>query len=167
MTGKIPSELLVAHRGLQQLYPENTALSVTKAIEAGAKFIEIDIQLSLDQQPVVYHDSNLQRVSGLDTDLCDLPLYQLETLSAFEPQRLGNQFIDEKISSLATVVEIIHQHQNITLFVELKEESINHHGREKVLHSVCDELQPIDQQSVLISFDYSIIQQAKAAGWPG
>jgi hypothetical protein len=42
---------LVAHRGYQKLYPENTALSVTQAIKAGALFVEIDIQLSKDHQP--------------------------------------------------------------------------------------------------------------------
>ena len=164
MADKISSEQLVAHRGFQRL-TENTALSVTKAIEVGAKFVEIDIQLCQDKKPVVYHDSTLQRVSGLDESIFDLSLYQLETYSAFEPQRLGKKFIDEKISSLRAVVEIIRQHRDVTLFVEIKEESIIQHNREKVLQAVRTQLQPISQQSVLISFDYQIIQQAKVAGW--
>ena len=45
----ISIQQLVAHRGLQCEYPENTALSVSKAIAAGALFIEIDIQLSRDK----------------------------------------------------------------------------------------------------------------------
>ena len=166
MADKISSEQLVAHRGFQRLYPENTALSVTKAIEAGAKFVEIDIQLCQNKKPVVYHDSTLQRVSELDDSIFDLPLQQLESLSAYEPQRLGMKFIDEKISSLSAVVEIIRQHRDVTLFVEIKEESIIQHNREKVLQAVRTQLQPISQQSVLISFDYQIIQQAKVAGWP-
>ena len=166
MPGKITAQQLVAHRGYRQLYPENSALSVSKAIEAGALFVEIDIQLSLDLQAVVYHDSTMQRVSGLDAEISALPLYQLETLSAYEPDRLGKQFIKEKISSLANVVEIIRQHPEVTLFVELKEESIDQYGREIMLQAVCSQLEPIKQRAVLISFDYDIIQAARDTDWP-
>ena len=166
MPGKITAQQLVAHRGYQQRYPENTALSVSRAISAGALYIEIDIQLSLDLQAVVYHDSSLQRVSGLDTDISTLPLYQLETLSAYEPDRLGKQFVKEKISSLANVVDIIGQHPEVSLFVELKEESINQYGREVMLQAVCSQLEPIKQRAIIISFDYDIIQNARNSGWP-
>ena len=49
-------DILVAHRGLQARYPENTILGFNKAIEQGAKFIELDIQFSKDCLPVIYHD---------------------------------------------------------------------------------------------------------------
>ena len=37
------SKQLVAHRGYQAKYPENTVLSLNKAIGAGARFIELDV----------------------------------------------------------------------------------------------------------------------------
>ena len=37
-------DILVAHRGLQASYPENTALALNKAIAKGAQYIELDIQ---------------------------------------------------------------------------------------------------------------------------
>ena len=157
---------LVAHRGYQQLYPENTALSVTQAIKAGALFVEIDIQLSRDQKPLVYHDISLQRVSGCSGSVTDLTLDELENLSAYEPKRLGEEFLDEPIASLQTVVEIIRQHPAVTLFVELKEESIEHFGRQTMLAKVSEVLQPIAERAVLISFDYNIIQSARNQGWP-
>ena len=156
----------MAHRGLQAGYPENTALSVQKAIEAGALYVEIDIQLSLDRQPMVYHDISLKRVSGQDAMISSLTCSELTALPAYEPKRLGNQFIDETISSLAAVVEIILSHPQVTLFVELKEESIAEFGAQTMLENVCQELQPIRDRAVLISFDYQIIASAKANGWP-
>ena len=81
-------------------------------------------------------------------------------------QRLGEEFIEEPISSLETVVEIIRQFPTVTLFVELKEESIDHFGAEVMLQNICSVLQPIAQRAVLISFDYSIIQTARSEGWP-
>lgn len=156
----------VAHRGYQKLYPENTALSVTEAIKAGALFVEIDIQLSKDQQPLVYHDISLERVSGCPGSVTDLTLRELEQLPAHEPKRLGTQFIEETISSLETVVEIIHQHPAVTLFVELKEESIEHFDAATMLTKVCEILQPISERAVLISFDYDTIEDARHQGWP-
>ena len=165
-TKKLYAERLVAHRGLQAAYPENTALSVRKAIEAGALYVEIDIQLSLDRQPMVYHDISLKRVSGQDSLISSLNSSELMTLPAYEPERLGEQFIAETISSLAQVVEIILGHPQVTLFVELKEESIAEFGGEIMLANVCEVLKPIRDRAVLISFDYAIIASAKASGWP-
>ncbi|MBT6106400.1 MAG: glycerophosphodiester phosphodiesterase, partial [Porticoccaceae bacterium] len=92
-----PSKL-VAHRGFQAKYPENTALSLIKAIEAGALFIELDVQFSGDQLPIIYHDSDLQRVSGQSGSVLSLSRAELLGCSAYEPQRLGDSFIAEKIS---------------------------------------------------------------------
>jgi glycerophosphoryl diester phosphodiesterase len=165
-TPQLLNQQLVAHRGYQKLYPENTALSVTEAIKAGALFVEIDIQLSQDRQPLVYHDISLERVSGCRGSVNKLTLEELGKLSAHEPQRLGTQFIEETISSLETVVEIVRQHPAVTLFVELKEESIEHFDAATMLTNVCEVLQPIAQRAVLISFDYDIIENARNRDWP-
>lgn len=165
-TSTLTASQLVAHRGYQKLYPENTALSVTQAIDAGALFVEIDIQLSRDQQPLLYHDISLQRVSGCPGRVTDLSLHELENLPAYEPERLGEQFINEPVSSLKKVVEVIRQYPAVTLFVELKEESIEQFGATTMLAKVCEVLEPIRQHAVLISFDYNIIQSARNQGWP-
>ena len=166
MPTSLSPQQLVAHRGYQKKFPENTALSVSKAIEAGALFVEIDIQMSLDQHPIVFHDLTLKRVSGGSGTVHQLTLQELTALPACEPKRLGNAFLAETISPLARIVEIVCQHPAVTLFVELKEESIDHFGAELMLERVCDILQPIQQRAVLISFDYAIIEMARARGWP-
>ena len=53
----LKNELLVAaHRGSSGTAPENTISSIEEAIRIGAKFIEIDVQLTKDKHPIVYHD---------------------------------------------------------------------------------------------------------------
>ncbi|MGI9308197.1 MAG: glycerophosphodiester phosphodiesterase family protein, partial [Gammaproteobacteria bacterium] len=59
------SPALLAHRGYQRLYPENTRESLLAAIEAGAKNIEFDVQLAGDGVPMVVHDDNLKRTAGI------------------------------------------------------------------------------------------------------
>ncbi|MCH8856364.1 MAG: glycerophosphodiester phosphodiesterase, partial [Proteobacteria bacterium] len=44
----------IAHRGWQGKYPENTYRAIAGAIDAGAKNVEFDIQLSSDHVPVLY-----------------------------------------------------------------------------------------------------------------
>ena len=85
-------DILVAHRGLQSCFPENTLLALKKAIDTGAQYIELDIQFSDDCLPIIYHDPDLQRVSGIQGNVWDYPLKELLCIPAYEPQRLGNRF---------------------------------------------------------------------------
>ena len=166
LDSSISLDLLVAHRGLQADYPENTILGFNKAIEQGAKFIELDIQFSNDCLPIIYHDSDLQRVSGCSGTILDYSRQELLKLPAYEPQRLGNSFKSETIAPLEALVDILQQHPKVTAFVELKEESIAHCGRETMLSAVLDILKPVEQQVVIISYDYLLVLAARENQWP-
>lgn len=157
---------LVAHRGLQLNYPENTALSLAKAVEFGALFIELDIQFSSDCLPIIYHDADLQRVSGQSGNICDYSRNQLLQLPAFEPERLGNLFKSERIAPLEAIVNLLKNNPQVTAFVELKEESIAHCGREAMLAEVEAILEPVKHQTVIISYDYLLVLRAREHHWP-
>lgn len=157
---------LVAHRGYQQFYPENTLLAIEKAIEAGAHYIEIDIQFSSDGVPMIYHDATLQRVSGIHKDVNRLTTDELVQLPACEPKRFGDQFSDIKISRLNDVLPLLKDHPEVTLFVEVKEDGIYYLGRQQALDAVHAVLQPLIGQCILISFDREFILLAHQSGWP-
>lgn len=53
------------HRGTRGLMPENTIPSMKKAIEDGANFIEVDIQISQDRKVMVAHDPHINRQISL------------------------------------------------------------------------------------------------------
>ncbi len=53
--------LITAHRGYSLEYPENTLLSMAKAVEAGADFIEFDLRSTKENVPLLLHDSILKR----------------------------------------------------------------------------------------------------------
>ena len=52
------------HRGAAGEAPENTIAGCLHAIERGARYIEIDLRLSSDNQLVVIHDKTLTRTTG-------------------------------------------------------------------------------------------------------
>jgi len=157
---------LVAHRGYQGQYPENTALSLNQAIAAGALFIELDVQFSSDKLPIIYHDTDLQRVSGAPVQVFSTTREKLLTYPACEPSRLGRAFENETISPLETIVDILLANPQVTAFIEIKEESIEHCGRELISTTVQQILQPVAAQTVIMSFDYPLAISARQAGWP-
>ena len=48
--------MIIGHRGIPVLAPENTLAGIEKALELGADGIEIDVHLSQDGHVVVCHD---------------------------------------------------------------------------------------------------------------
>lgn len=71
--------LLIAHRGLSAHYPENTVLSFEKAIEAGAKWIELDVHTCATGELVVVHDDNLQRTTGAHGYIHEMSLEEIQS----------------------------------------------------------------------------------------
>ncbi|GGG05619.1 MULTISPECIES: glycerophosphodiester phosphodiesterase family protein [Cysteiniphilum] len=59
----------IAHRGANKIAPENTMLAFEKAYEVGARWIELDVQLSADNMLFIFHDNNAKKLTGLDVDL--------------------------------------------------------------------------------------------------
>ena len=55
---------LIGHRGVKDLYPENTLYSINKAIQLNLKWIEIDVKISKDHIPFLFHDDNLDRTTS-------------------------------------------------------------------------------------------------------
>lgn len=57
----IPSIEVHGHRGARGLFPENSIPGFKYAIRAGVDFIELDVQVTADNVPVVWHDPVLTR----------------------------------------------------------------------------------------------------------
>lgn len=161
------SQRLVAHRGYRQLYPENSLLAINGAIDAGARCIELDVLFSADGVPVLYHDSNMQRISDMAANVQELAADKLLQAPAFEPARLGNRYRDQRIAPLSALPPIIAQRPELRFFVEAKPGGIAFMGVDKALAALHRVLAPVLRQIVLISFDKVFITSARSQGWPG
>lgn len=115
---------LLAHRGASALYPENTLLSFKKAVEFGADGIELDIQLTKDQQIVVLHDFVINRMYQGEGAVKQLDLYSLKAipLSADiqKKEHYDESWIEERIPTLEEVLQILPQNGDFLLNIELK-----------------------------------------------
>lgn len=72
--------LIIAHRGGASLAPENTILALRTAVGLGVDVIETDLQLTKDDQFVLFHDDNLSRMAGREEIVRDLTLEELKQI---------------------------------------------------------------------------------------
>ncbi len=100
-----PGPLVFAHRGMSAFAPENTLAAFKMAFEAGADGIELDIQLSADQEIIVFHDRSLQRITGVNKKLDHCSLVEIRSLDA--GIWFGPKFLGEKIPTLREVFEFL------------------------------------------------------------
>ena len=54
---------IAAHRGGARLWPENSLLAFRNALALGVDFVETDVHLTADGEPVVIHDPTLERTT--------------------------------------------------------------------------------------------------------
>lgn len=106
---------LYAHRGLHDNAsdaPENSMLAFRKAVEAGFG-IELDVQMTKDGVPVVFHDYTLKRVCGVEGKVYQRTYEELQQLSLYGT--------DQKIPRFEDVLKLVDG--RVPLIVELKIES--------------------------------------------
>lgn len=101
-----------AHRGLHNNstgIPENSLRSFELAVEYGYG-VELDLQLTSDGQVVVFHDRDLTRLCGNDSEVSQLTLDELRSYTLLETDQTVPTFAE----ALRTVGE------RVPIIVELK-----------------------------------------------
>jgi len=79
---------IIAHRGFNKKYPENTMLAFRKAIEAKADYIELDVQFSADKEIVVIHNRTTGHVGNKDLVVKETNLDVLKSLDVGEGEKI-------------------------------------------------------------------------------
>jgi glycerophosphoryl diester phosphodiesterase len=162
---KIPASKLIAHRGHQEQFPENSILAILDAISAGATNIEFDIQLTKDREVVLYHDLEMNRISGVDKKITELTREELKHFFAKEPKRLASRFASNPVEFLDELLPFIKKYKHINFFLELKEESLNTFGYEDCFSSLKTLFSAFPENIVFISFDMEAVKRAKDEGF--
>jgi glycerophosphoryl diester phosphodiesterase len=113
----LPPPRIIGHRGAAGHAPENTMSSIQKAFDLGATWVEVDVRLSRDGIPVLFHDDRLERTTDGNGTVAQKTLDELKRLDAgrwFDPA-----FADETIPTLEELVARLTELQ-MGLNLELK-----------------------------------------------
>jgi len=108
---------ITAHRGASFEYPENTMSAFQGAVDAGADWIELDVQQTRDGMIVVSHDANLKRVAGIKKNIYEMDYSELESIDV--GSYLDSKYSYERIPTLIEVL-IFAEENHIRLNIELK-----------------------------------------------
>lgn len=140
----------IAHRGLHDEprgVHENSMAAFVAAVEAGFA-IECDVRLSADGVPMVFHDSDLRRMTGENGAFSARPAAELAEL----PLKGG----EDRVPSLESLLTVVGG--RVPLVVELK--GTDPKADDAFAHAVARLTTAYEGPLALMSFDPWLIEQA-------
>lgn len=146
-----------AHRGFSHVAPENTAYAFEAAMESGADYIELDVQLTKDGQLVVFHDTTLDRTTNGSGKLADHTYEELSRLSAGSHFGKKGEFDDAKIMLLSEVFDLVDRKK--LLNIEIKDTTGAVQAAEKTVELL--EEYNLEGSCYVTSFSYTILKRVK------
>ncbi len=151
--------MLMAHRGLSSLAPENTSTAIQMAARYYIPWIELDVQLSKDGVPVIIHDETFRRYNGNKNFIRDLNLTEIQQQdigSWFDPY-----YHDERVPSLEEALTLC---QKLNLGVNLE---IKHYPADdpyKLTKNICNVIKDVnfaEDQLIFSCFSAEILGLCK------
>lgn len=103
MTLKLPQ--IIGHRGVCGYAPENTIESVYTASDMGVEWVELDVKLTKDDVPIIFHDDELDRTTNGHGKVAETTYAELKELEA--GSFFAESFAGIKIPTLEEMVEVI------------------------------------------------------------
>ena len=154
-----PRAWLVAHRGWPDRYPENSLEGLQAVLEAGARQVEFDVQISRDGQAMVIHDDDLSRLTGRAVRVTDSTRAELQALRV-----RSSSGATAAIPTLDDTLALLGLYPDTTAFVELKRHSIDRHGLDRSVRCLLQILARAPCRVVLISFRWRALRRARQLG---
>ena len=126
---------IIGHRGASFFAPENSASSLEVASSMGLKWIETDVQITLDNKLVIFHDEKLDRTSNGKGFLALKKLSELKKLDI--GKWFSKEFTGEKILTFVEFLDLIKKYE-FSLQLEIK----HMHGKEieivdEIVNQIC------------------------------
>jgi|GEM_PF-216278 len=121
--------LIIAHRGVSALAPENTLAAFRQAVECGAEGLEFDVQLSKDDVPVIIHDFDLKRLGRRDGFVKDFTAEELQTIDVGSwfnlrfKSKSNEKFSSETVPTLAQLLKFLSEPSAVADGLDLSEPS--------------------------------------------
>lgn len=151
---------VIGHRGAAAYAPENTLESIRTAADLGVKWVELDVKLTKDQVPIIFHDEELERITGVQGLVKDMNYEDLKELDA--GSWYGDSFTGIQIPTLEEAIEVLLEH-DLGLNLEIKPCP----GREKetaeVALDVLSKIWDAHDRLLISSFQHVSLEAARDA----
>lgn len=148
-----------AHRGSLTTAPENTLPAFKKAFEQGAKAIELDVQLTKDNELILWHDDTFKRfnneVKGSIKDFTLKEIKQVDVGTSFSEEYAGTT-----LTTLDELLEICPT--DLIINVEIKNIPVIYEGIEKRIIDCLKNHNRVNDQLIISSFDHVALKNVGA-----
>ncbi|XP_014487286.1 PREDICTED: glycerophosphodiester phosphodiesterase 1 isoform X2 [Dinoponera quadriceps] len=115
---------VVAHRGGGFDYPENSLSAFKNSKRKGCTAVELDLRLTKDNIPIVFHDSTTERVTGQTGTISEMTWEELGNLDISYNHPLRDKFSDgERIPLLYDALQHCLDNE-LRIIIDLKESRI-------------------------------------------
>lgn len=108
---------IIAHRGFSGMYPENTRSAILGAMALGVDMVEVDVRLSRDYVPVIFHNAQLTPIASCPRGLCELTVSELKELDVGRWR--GLEFRGERILTLDETLDLVQGRMPINLDIKV------------------------------------------------
>lgn len=98
---------IIGHRGAAGLAPENTLAGLRKAAELGLGWVEFDVKLARDGEPVLMHDETVNRTTDGRGKVAQTTLDELRRLDA--GMRFGAEFHGEPVPTFEDAIACLEE----------------------------------------------------------
>ncbi|KAG5312378.1 GDE1 phosphodiesterase, partial [Acromyrmex insinuator] len=97
---------VVAHRGGGYDYPENSLSAFRNSRRKGCNAVELDLRLTKDNIPILFHDSTIERLTGQTGTISEMTWEELREFDITYNHPLKNKFSEgERIALLDDVLQ--------------------------------------------------------------
>ncbi|KAL0124784.1 hypothetical protein PUN28_006561 [Cardiocondyla obscurior] len=112
---------VVAHRGGGYDYPENSLLAFRNSKGKGCTAVELDLRLTKDNIPIIFHDPTIERLTGKIGTISEMTWKELREFDITYNHPLKNKFSEgEKIALLDDALqECLNSEQRV--IIDIKE----------------------------------------------
>ncbi|RXK18875.1 glycerophosphodiester phosphodiesterase [Macrococcus sp. DPC7161] len=157
------SPYVFAHRGGLILAPEHTMAAFNIASQYDIDGFEIDIRLTKDEQIVVLHDANVDRVSNGSGLVSDHTLAELETLDFgyyFKDINGEYTYRGHNDAKIVTLESLLKAFPNLKINIDIKDHPSTKAGQlvPSLLYRLIQDLNAFDQVLVTSFHDEQIVR---------
>jgi glycerophosphoryl diester phosphodiesterase len=149
--------IVIAHRGGNGLWPENTLYAFHNAAELGVNVLEMDVRETADGALVVIHNDRVDRTTDGQGRVEDFPLAELESLDA------GYRWTDDdgqtypfrgKNIRIPTLAEVLEAFPVKRMVIEIKPDSI------QVASAFCRTVKEYSRENMVLvaSFHHAVME---------
>lgn len=115
----------IAHRGSRILWPENTMVAFSGAVDLGFEWLETDLHLTADGVLVCLHDPLLDRTTDQSGPVSVLTAKDLETIDAGHSHAPGEEFpFRGRGIRVPTLEELVTSFPEVRVVVDLKQDGL-------------------------------------------